>query len=155
MNQQLVNYAEEIIDIFRTLHKSFKTHNTCEVLNSGFTVPQILLMSELSEAPGITLNELSKRLKLSKSTVSGIIDRLEKGGYVIREIPEENRRIVKVYLSEEALKHQKWIKSIKTQHIIQVLNFMGLEDAEKTIEAFRKLDYAVKAVSEEIKNDDK
>jgi DNA-binding MarR family transcriptional regulator len=38
---------------------------------------------------------------LTKSTVSGIIDRLTKQGVVIRKIPENNRRTVILSLSKE------------------------------------------------------
>ncbi|WML37253.1 MarR family winged helix-turn-helix transcriptional regulator [Clostridium sp. OS1-26] len=143
MNQQLTNYAEEFVNIFRSLHKSFRSHIIKEACNYGFTVPQVLLMHELYHNPGITLNELSKKLSLSKSTVSGIIDRLEKSEYIVKETPEENRRIVKISLSEKALKHQEWINNIKTQHLSELFNKLGLEETEKIINAFRKLNDVV------------
>lgn len=148
VNQQLINYAEEFVDIFRLLHKSFKSHIVKEVCSYGFTAPQVLLMHELYHNPGITLNQLSKKISLSKSTVSGIIDRLEKGGYIIKETPEENRRIVKISLSEKALKHQEWINNIKTQHLAELFNKLGLEETEKIINAFRKLNDIVKNYDE-------
>lgn len=144
MNQQLTNYAEEFVNIFRSLHKSFRSHIIKEACNYGFTVPQVLLMHELYHNPGITLNELSKKLSLSKSTVSGIIDRLEKNEYIVKETPEENRRIVKISLSEKALKHQEWINNIKTQYLSEIFSKLGLSETEKIINALRNLDAAVK-----------
>lgn len=139
MNQQLINYAEEIIDIFRVLHKEFRAQIIKETCAQDLTVPQIMLMHELYHYPGITLNELSKRLSLSKSTVSGIVDRLEKNGYVIREIPENNRRTVKISLSPKA-SNEAYFRNIKTNLLSPILEKLGLEETEKIVEAFRKLE---------------
>ncbi|MDW8800986.1 MarR family transcriptional regulator [Clostridium sp. A1-XYC3] len=142
VNQQLINYAEEIIDIFRLLSKILKGHITKEADDLGFTVPQIMLMNILSEHPGISLNELSKRLSLSKSTVSGIVDRLEKNGNLIREIPEENRRTVKIFLSENCPDFKR-VRDIKTQHLSKILEELGIEETEKFLISFNKLKEAI------------
>lgn len=139
MNQQLTNYAEEIIDIFRVLNKGFKDKIIKEVCSHGLTVPQIMLMHELYHHPGITLNELSKRLSLSKSTVSGIVDRLEKNGHVVREIPENNRRTVKLSLSDKAL-GESCVRNIKTNHLVPILEKLGLDETERIVDAFRTLE---------------
>lgn len=49
-------------------------------------------------------------MNLTKSTVSGIVDRLEKQGVVIREIPKDNRRIVKLSISEDFKKIMIYVK---------------------------------------------
>lgn len=139
MEQQLIDYAEEIIDLFRSIHKEFRANIIKKTCCHGFTAPQILLMHELYHNPGVSLNELSKKLSLSKSTVSGIVDRLEKQGYVIREIPEENRRMVKISLTNKALE-KSYIKNIKTKHLAEMLEKIGLEETEKILSAFRKLE---------------
>lgn len=139
MNQQLINYAEEIINLFRDMTKEFRSQIIKETCSHGLTVPQIMLMHELYRHPDITLNELSKRLSLSKSTVSGIVDRLEKSGHVVREIPENNRRIVKISLSPKA-SNESYFRNIKTNHLASILEKLGLEETEKIVTAFRKLE---------------
>lgn len=154
MQQQLINYAEEIIDIFRLLHKDFKKHIIKEAEDLGLTVPQIMLMKVLCDHPGITLNELSRRLSLAKSTVSGIVDRLEKNGNVVREIPEENRRIVKISLSENS-PDLKRISDIKTQHLTKILEGLGIEDTKQIISALNKLKDATVSYEGKLKSDEK
>jgi DNA-binding MarR family transcriptional regulator len=46
--------------------------------------------------PGIRLGDLSKEVSLSHSTVSGIVDRLEKRGLVKRDPDDLDRRIMRV-----------------------------------------------------------
>lgn len=138
MKQQLINDAEEIIDIFRYLFKEFRAQILKETCSCGFTVPQMMLIHELFHKPGITLNELSKKLSLSKSTVSGIVERLEKQGYVTKEIPEENKRIVRISLSENKVNETNF-KDIKTKYLVKLLKDLNEEELEKILWAFRKL----------------
>ncbi|MBC2581063.1 MarR family winged helix-turn-helix transcriptional regulator [Clostridium sp. DJ247] len=137
--QEISDYAEELVDIFRSLNNKFKKTIEKEVSEYGITMPQVMLLHVLYHKPGITLNELSKELSLSKSTVSGIVDRLGKSGYVIREIPENNRRIVKISLSNNAIEKAYIIKDIKTKYICQMLQQLDIKEVENMINELKKL----------------
>ena len=50
---------------------------------------------------GIPIHELAERTRLSKSTLSLMLDRLEAAGHVTRVRPEENRRTVLIKLTGE------------------------------------------------------
>lgn len=71
---------------------------------SGLTTPQIMLMATLSKHGSMKISELSEKLKLSNSTISGIVDRLENQGYVERVRNKEDRRVVHVSISEKSSK---------------------------------------------------
>jgi DNA-binding MarR family transcriptional regulator len=71
--------------------------------------------------PSITLQALSEHMNLTKSTVSGIVDRLEKQGVVTREIPKDNRRIVKLSITEEFKKNND-ICSMKKRFISDLIS---------------------------------
>ncbi len=66
---------------------------TEELERWGITKPQILVLEQLKEGPR-TVGEISKRVDLSYSTVSGIIDRLERASIVVRKRDEKDRRVV-------------------------------------------------------------
>ncbi|EGW38587.1 marR family protein [Desulfosporosinus sp. OT] len=98
----------------------------------GFTGPQIGLIYGLHKNPFSTLNELSDYLGLSKSTVSGIVDRLVGQGVIIREIPENNRRIVRLSLSPEFEKNNV-LKELMNKYFADILKEASEEDIEKII----------------------
>lgn len=133
--------AAEIIDIFKNIKKTL----SCKFKNSakqyGFTPPQLAVIFHLYEIPSITLNELSEHMELTKSTVSGIVDRLAKQGVVTREIPDDNRRIVKLSLSEEFKKNND-ICNMKKKFISDLisnsLKKTKPEDVEKIIYGLRQ-----------------
>lgn len=128
--------AERIINIFKNIQKSLNGRFKKCANEYGFTVPQLSVIFQLYKMPYITLNELSERMMLTKSTVSGIIDRLTKQGIVIREIPEDNRRIVKLSISENFKKGHN-IGSMKEKFtsdcIMDIINDMGPSETQNFI----------------------
>lgn len=97
----ILEQSDKIINLFKIIHKIIG-HKFREIAGQfGFTAPQLAVVVHLYKKPGMTLNELSNHLMLAKSTVSGIVNRLVNQGVVTREIPENNRRIVKLSISEE------------------------------------------------------
>ena len=73
----------------------------------NLTGPQGMMMGILSHDGEMKISELSEKLGLSNSTVSGIIDRLEKQGLVERTRSLDDRRVVYVNVSSEFRKNSK------------------------------------------------
>ena len=123
--------ADEIIEIFKIIRKSIGFKSEKSAKKYGFTAPQIGVIFYLHMMPSITLQALSEHMSLTKSTVSGIVDRLEKQGVVKREIPKDNRRIVKLSISEE-FKNNNDICSIKKNFLGDLIsdNIKNLDPAE-------------------------
>lgn len=65
------------------------------------TPVQAMLLFYLQKKDGSSLTEISSGLMLENSTVTGLIDRLEKLGYVKRSDHPNDRRIYLVYLTEK------------------------------------------------------
>lgn len=138
MNQKLEpqhlwsNPSEQIIFLFKSIQKIFRDKIFEKSRQFGFTGPQIMLILALSKKPYSTLNELSKCIELSKSTVSGIVNRLVGRGVVIREIPENNRRIVRLSLSPEFEKNNV-IDELMEKYIMDTLKEASEKDLEQII----------------------
>jgi len=69
---------------------------------SGLTLPQIAVLRAIATAPESELSvaAISNRVQLSSPTVSGILDRLERAGLVLRERGSSDRRKVWLRLTE-------------------------------------------------------
>ena len=66
----------------------------------NLTFPQALVLNVLLEEAPIPISLLAERTGSANSTVSGIVDRLEKLELVRRERSEEDRRVIYVNLTE-------------------------------------------------------
>jgi len=82
-----------------------------ELTDRGLTLPQITLIKALAHGKELTITELARELSTGKSTVVGIVDRLERVGIVERRRGGGDRREVHVAFSPNA---QERVMSIKT-----------------------------------------
>jgi DNA-binding MarR family transcriptional regulator len=94
----------------------------------GITLGWYDALVHLEEAEdGLRMNELSARILFSKSGLTRVIDRMEEAGLVRRERPADDRRVVKVYITQEGLEtlqaartvHRRGIKAHFVQHLDQ------------------------------------
>lgn len=102
--------VEQLELIHRALVRSIKARGgryRTQAEESGITVPQQMLVMELSRNDGLSLKDLSGRMGLSHSTVSGIVDRLERQRIVRRETDAGDRRVTRIYLSEKVKRFVK------------------------------------------------
>ena len=82
------------------------------------TLPRFDVMAQLARFPdGLLMSDLSQRLMVSNGNITGIIDNLERDGFVERILLPEDRRVRKVRLTDKgriafdqmALTHETWI----------------------------------------------
>ncbi|MEI7640657.1 MAG: MarR family transcriptional regulator [bacterium] len=91
--------GEEILDLLRSISHNMREVLLKEAKKTGLGVQEFNLLRELKREGGLSLNILSQKLDLPKSTVSRLVDVLVKKGAVKREIPENNRRTVKLWMA--------------------------------------------------------
>lgn len=68
----------------------------------GLTQPQFFLLIALYEEDDIPISRLADAVALDKSTLTGILDRLERDGLAERVPTTEDRRVVHVRLTPKA-----------------------------------------------------
>lgn len=68
----------------------------------GLTYQQLLVLVVLWEQGSVTPSELAQALHLDRSTVSGLLKRMERDGLLVRERHADNQRSVHVALTEYA-----------------------------------------------------
>lgn len=136
---QLTDYAEEVKNLIRSIEKNLRKYVLAEIEEHNFTVPQLMVMQELYYHPNITLKELSELMGLAKSTVCGIVDRLEKQGAVIRVRDAEDRRAVKISLSPKVSELTDTVHVIKKNYLAGLLNKARPSEVEKIVEGLRLL----------------
>ncbi|WP_437601625.1 MarR family winged helix-turn-helix transcriptional regulator [Sorangium sp. So ce590] len=67
----------------------------------GLTGPQLTILKLLESFQDLSLSTLSERIRAQNSTVTGIVDRMEREGLVRRERSSADRRVVHIRLSEK------------------------------------------------------
>jgi MarR family transcriptional regulator, organic hydroperoxide resistance regulator len=72
-----------------------------ELSRRGVSVPVWRVLAVLLERPGETVTNLSKRCLLQQPTMSKLLDRLEKDRLILRSPDQQDRRVVRVSLTNE------------------------------------------------------
>jgi DNA-binding MarR family transcriptional regulator len=100
------------------------------------TLPRFDVMAQLARFPdGLLMSDLSQRLMVSNGNITGIIDNLERDGFVERILLPEDRRARKVRLTDKgrvsfdqmATTHESWINdwlsslSVDEQQVLYTL----------------------------------
>jgi DNA-binding MarR family transcriptional regulator len=105
----------------------------------GVTRSQWWVLAFLSRADGMSQVALAEELDLGKVALGGLVDRLEKTGFVARRPDAEDRRVKRVFLTK---KGQTLIKEIRgsvsdTEKVI--LDDIDDSDLRATVRALRKM----------------
>lgn len=100
-----MDYKDIIIDI-RKIVRSINLESKRIQKDFGISIPQLLCLSFLSkeEAYQATHKQLTEYLNLNSSTVTGIINRLEKKGFIARLPKKGDRRVTYVALTSAGFK---------------------------------------------------
>lgn len=95
----------------------------------GLVKGQADLLLLIKDNDGITQNELASIIGIKDSSMSVRLNKLEKSGYIVREIDEDNLKRKNVYVTEEGRK-----VSIQCRKILKELDliiFKGFTKKEK------------------------
>lgn len=65
----------------------------------GLTGSQLWVLKMIEPAGRLSLSELSERVRAKNSTMTGIIDRMERDGLVARRRSDDDRRVVHIELT--------------------------------------------------------
>lgn len=78
----------------------------------GLTYTQYIVFLVLWEKDGIPVGEICEKLMLDNGTVSPLLKKMEKAGYITRTRSAEDDRIVRITLTEEGRQLQEKAKDI-------------------------------------------
>jgi len=133
---------EEVTKLFRDVGHLIKQNMTKGFEDVGLTQTQFMVIGTLSKYGKMKISELSNQLGLSNSTVSDILDRLEKQEMILRERSEEDKRVVYVSITSKfECMHQGFHKRTK-EYFEDILNRGTPEEVDKIVDGlntFRKL----------------
>jgi len=76
--------------------------STCDEFQ--LTPSQVHVLLWLGKDGTLAMGELARRLGVTEKTITGLVDRLERSGYVQRERVAPDRRVVRCRLTAEGLK---------------------------------------------------
>lgn len=112
------------------------------------SLSQVFALQEL-ETQTLTITELAEKLQLERSSVSRLIDGLVKGGFVSRELNENNRREVVLTLTEKGANSIQRVRDQSVQFYNAILGKMSESEQTSFYESFKTFTHSLIEVRRE------
>ena len=118
-----------------------------EILSDfNITVPQFTALQILIHDGGLTIGELSQKMGLACSTITDLIDRMEKSELVERKKDEKDKRVVRINVLDKGYEILEKVLEKRIEFLDKKLT--NLDDNQKSI-----LHQELKGIYEVMKDD--
>ncbi len=150
----LVRQARELYALLAVLARNHCLRDpiagNCETLQ--FTHPQIHALLSLGQDGPLTMGVLARRVGVTEKTVTGVVDRLEREGYLQRERDGADRRVVRVRLTPKGTESHDRIKEEVHGRFAKFLAVLLPGERRELFKILRNLEARMKPANESADN---
>lgn len=135
-------FSNEVLNSFATVNKLLFHLAKKDAEKGGITLVQLKALYKLSAHPSISLAELAENLKLTNSTVSGLVDRLVQSGLVERKTSAGDRRAVEISLTEKGenkLKQMVKEESVLVKKLKKIEQDLSPQQIDRLLELHKQI----------------
>ena len=137
--EQTKNLLMSYLRVSQHMSQQFRTHFG----QINLTFPQALVLTVLGEEGPVPISTLAERTGSANSTVSGIVDRLEKLELAKRERSETDRRVIYVSATEKYHRLRREAETDVSGYFSNIMQSLPAEDQQLISTALAKLDAAL------------
>ena len=119
---------EPTMELFRSIqatYRALRARSDGYIESYDLTRPQFEVIAALGNTSGLTLKELSRRLPVTKGTLTGVLNRLEDRGLVRRMASDSDRRSTVASLTGEG---EELYEEVFTGHVAYLKKFLAVLD---------------------------
>jgi DNA-binding MarR family transcriptional regulator len=142
-NPQVASQAEKMADVTFRLLDQCQEKQERVAKSLGLTVAEFKLMRALRGDPMVSVGELARRMELSNSRLTRILDGLVEKEVVTRDVSRQDRRVIIVELTT----HGHDIQSILSERYVrthqEILDLLPEGAADLVITAMERLSEAM------------
>jgi len=124
----MIQYDDCIIFLlakaYQKAHGNFKKR----LAPYGLTPIQYLILEALWEEEGVSAGDIGKKLVLDSATLSGVLDRLADREWILKEKDLEDKRVLRIYLSDRAKEFREVLVQEREQANDEILHDLTVEE---------------------------
>lgn len=139
MSITITEFADKINDVMPVMIKEFSRRNVAELYKGKITLPQFLILGFLHNNGDSKMCGIAKFMSVTTAAMTGMVDRLEKYGYVKRAPEPRDRRIINVSLTQKGLGLVRKINHERRHMIIDVFGKVSSEDRSDYLRVLMKI----------------
>lgn len=139
-NKQTVRKdAGRLADFIMFTQRSFLLNLSKELNKGNVSFAQFFLLGYLAKEDYLTMTDISKKMGHSTAAATGLVDRLEKLGYVQRLHASDDRRKVMVQITRKGIDLVEKMREDIVENLVEVMADMDSGTTEAVIKASGKL----------------
>lgn len=133
----VMDFIETLEELRRYRHWFFQ--HSSPVRHNAMMLLIVLHYHFPEDGLGIQPSELGKLLKMTRPTITSLVNSLEEQGLVERMNDDEDRRVVFVRPTEQGTLLMKRVKSQFASCIAEMMAYLGKEDGEELVRIMRRV----------------
>jgi DNA-binding MarR family transcriptional regulator len=140
--------ANAIIADFRATMTQLKCASSERLLREGVSMAQVHIMYTVTRNGEMTMSQLADVLNVSDSNATGLVDRLEERGFIVRDRVPEDRRVVVVKATDAGQRLLREVDALSDEILRAVLGRLDAAQLLGVGQAIADLRQAVDSVVE-------
>lgn len=138
-SQSFAAYVEEMEYLLRQVSLLVRQRGRQILSKFDITPPQFNALLELVNHGELTMGELCSRLYLASSTVTDLVDRMERNGLVTRVRDSGDRRVIRLRVLEAGHRLIEAVMDARKAYLSNVLQRVDHDEREGLLQALRHI----------------
>lgn len=105
----------------------------------GISIPQSFILFCLLEENGITLKEIGNRTLIDSSSMTVLVDKLENEGLVERKLDSQDRRAIRVFITDSGKSIAKEVTDIAKDFNSKLYDLLGEGNQKEFVHGINNL----------------
>jgi DNA-binding MarR family transcriptional regulator len=131
--------ASRLADFIMFTQRSFLLNLSKELNKGNVSFPQFFLLGYLANEDFLTMTDISKKMGHSTAAATGLVDRLEKLGYVQRLHASDDRRKVMVQITRKGIDLVERIREEIVTSLVDLMDDLDKDDQEALLRTYGKI----------------
>jgi DNA-binding MarR family transcriptional regulator len=131
--------AERLSHIILEMQRCFVLRLSKELAPGNVSFPQFFLLAALDQKEVLTMSAIAQKMGHTTAAASGLVDRLENLGYVVRSSAREDRRKVMVCITEKGSALVRRIREEMVGNLMKVMTHLTPEEQKAWLQIYTKI----------------
>lgn len=140
---------EEVMKITKNINFIMFKKNYSHIKKTGLYPGQPELLKILIDNEGISIRKLARITKKEPATITKSIQRLEASGYIKKISDPNDKRIIKIYVTDLGKKISKEINDILTNELKLYKNILSKEEIDTLYNILHKIEIGLEGEENE------
>jgi len=131
--------ASKLADFIMFTQRSFLLNLSKELNRGNVSFAQFFLLGYLAKEDYLTMTDISKKMGHSTAAATGLVDRLEKLGYVQRLHASDDRRKVMVQITRKGIELVEKMREDIVDSLVDLMEDLDSDEATSVLDSFGKI----------------